>query len=170
MPSTSPPSATSFTSDHVGGLRRSLYVALALMLLTLGLVGVVVPGLPTTPFVLLASYLLARSWPRLNERLMRSRLLGPLLRDWQQHRAVSLRVKIAAVLMVLLALAVVVGVANLPAPLLACVVLGVAVGLTVIYRIPTRRQSATNHDYFAASVNTRCNVGRSCCSSASNAS
>jgi uncharacterized membrane protein YbaN (DUF454 family) len=116
-----------------------VYLGLASVFLGLAFAGVILPGLPTTPFVLLASYFLSRSWPRLNEKLLSSKLLGPVLRDWQQHRAVSLRVKLFAITMVLAAVSLIVYRGQLSEVLLMTVIAAAVVGLTVIYRLPTRK-------------------------------
>lgn len=73
-------------------VRVVLWIAGALALL-LGLIGVVLPGLPTTPFVLLAGACFVRASPRSHAWLLRSRLFGPLLREWEQHRSIPRRVK-----------------------------------------------------------------------------
>lgn len=78
---------------QVAGLRRWLFVALGGVFVALGLVGVALPGIPTTPFLLLASYFFVRSSPALHQRLLRSKLFGPTLRDWQRHRGVKRRTK-----------------------------------------------------------------------------
>ena len=85
-----------FTEDPVnvvGGLRRWLFVALGIGFVALAAVGVVVPGIPTTPFLLVASYFLLRSSPRLHIRLLRSRTFGPVLHNWHANRALTRRVK-----------------------------------------------------------------------------
>ena len=79
-PSASPPA-------RVHGLRRILYLGLAAGSFGMSIVGVILPGIPTVPFLLLTSYYLIRSSPALNERLLRSRLFGQMLRDWNEHRA-----------------------------------------------------------------------------------
>ena len=57
------------------------------------------PGLPTTPFVLLAAFAFLRSSERFHKWLLRSKLFGPVLVAWEGHRALpSRRVKIVAVL------------------------------------------------------------------------
>jgi hypothetical protein len=66
---------------------------LAYASLVLGLVGVVVPGLPTVPFVLLSAYAAARGSQRLHRWLLAHRQFGPMIRDWQAHGAVSRRAK-----------------------------------------------------------------------------
>ena len=77
---------------------RPLWILIGLTSLALGIVGVVVPLLPTTPFVLLSAYCFARSSPRLHDRLMANRTFGPLIRNWEQHRAIAPRAKLLAVL------------------------------------------------------------------------
>lgn len=69
---------------------------LAYASLGLGLVGVLVPGLPTVPFVLLSAYAAARGSQRLHRRLLAHRRFGPMIRDWQAHGAVGRRAKVLA--------------------------------------------------------------------------
>lgn len=80
----------------VSSLKRGLYLLLAGLSLTLGLIGIVLPGLPTTPFVLLAAWAAARSSRRLHDWLAGHRLFGPMIRDWEARGAVSRRAKRAA--------------------------------------------------------------------------
>ncbi|MCZ2499023.1 DUF454 family protein [Xylophilus sp. Kf1] len=75
---------------------RWLLLAFSALCLALGLVGVVVPGMPTTVFILLAAWAAARSSPRLHGWLMDHRLFGPMLRHWQDGRTVSRRAKWSA--------------------------------------------------------------------------
>lgn len=72
---------------------------LAYASLGLGIVGIVVPGLPTVPFVLLSAYAAARGSQRLHRKLLAHAQFGPMIRDWQAHRAVSRRAKVLAVSM-----------------------------------------------------------------------
>ncbi|MEG3191741.1 YbaN family protein [Lysobacter sp. D1-1-M9] len=69
---------------------------LAYASLGLGLAGVLVPGLPTVPFVLLSAYAAARGSQRLHRRLLAHRQFGPMIRDWQAHGAVGRRAKVLA--------------------------------------------------------------------------
>ncbi|HVI24886.1 MAG TPA: YbaN family protein [Xanthomonadaceae bacterium] len=74
---------------------------LAYASLALGLVGIVVPGLPTVPFVLLAAWAAARGSTKLHRWLLAHRQFGPMIRDWQAQGAVSRRSKwLASVMMV----------------------------------------------------------------------
>jgi uncharacterized membrane protein YbaN (DUF454 family) len=71
---------------------------LAYTALALGIVGIVVPGLPTVPFVLLAAFAAARGSRRLHDRLLADPRFGPMIRDWQAQGAVSRRAKWLATL------------------------------------------------------------------------
>src|SRR3954454_8354180 len=82
------------------GPRRRLYLAGGLLSVGMAYLGAVLPGLPTTPWVLLASYCFSKSSPRLERWLKRSPLFGRLLRDWDEHRGVRRPVKVAAVCLV----------------------------------------------------------------------
>lgn len=55
----------------------------------LGAVGVVVPGLPTTPFMLLALWAFSRSSQRFHDWLYNHRLFGPPLQKWEEHKVIS---------------------------------------------------------------------------------
>lgn len=94
MPSADPP-----RPDPPPTRLRWAWWLLAYACLGLGLVGIVVPGLPTVPFVLLAAYAAARGSQRLHGRLLAHAQFGPVIRDWQAHGAVSRRAKVLAVTM-----------------------------------------------------------------------
>lgn len=71
---------------------------LAYVSLGLGLVGIVVPGLPTVPFVLLSAFAAARGSRKLHAWLLAHRQFGPMIRDWQAQGAVSRSAKRTATL------------------------------------------------------------------------
>jgi hypothetical protein len=76
---------------------RSVYLLLGWSFFGLGAVGVVVPGLPTTPFMLLALWAFSRGSTRLHDWLYTHRLFGPPLNQWRSHRVIPLRVKLLAI-------------------------------------------------------------------------
>src|SRR5690606_10550488 len=107
--------------------------------LGLGIVGVVLPGLPTTPFVLLAAACYAKASPRLHRRLSAHRLFGPIVRDWEQHRSLSKRTKAVALVTMLATLCLSAwGLRERPVLLLVVLIAG-AIGAAVVLRIPTRK-------------------------------
>ncbi len=69
---------------------------LAYASLGMGIVGVFVPGLPTTVFILIAAYAASRGSERLHRYLVTHPRFGPMIHDWHRHRAVSRRAKWAA--------------------------------------------------------------------------
>lgn len=75
---------------------RWVWWLLAYASLGLGIVGVFVPGLPTTVFVLISAWAAAQGSERLHGWLLAHPRFGPLIRDWQAHRAVPRKAKWAA--------------------------------------------------------------------------
>ncbi len=70
--------------------------------LAIGFVGIVLPLLPTTPFVLLAAFCFSRGSVRCEQWLLAHPRFGPMVRGWQANRAVPLRAKQAATAMMAL--------------------------------------------------------------------
>jgi len=123
------------------GLRSAVYVTLGCLFVGLGVLGAMLPVLPTTPFLLLASYFFVRSSPRLHGWLLRSPLLGPFLRDWHQHRGVRPRVKVVAVVVLLLAVTASIVWGDLSWPFLVLLLLLAAIGLSVVLWLPVIRDA-----------------------------
>ena len=104
----------------------------------LAALGVFLPLLPTTPFLLVAAACFARSSPRFYRALLGNRVFGPLIRDWREHRAVPLRAKLMAISAIVLVLgsSVLFAVSH-PAPRLGLASFGA--GLCIwLWRLPTR--------------------------------
>jgi uncharacterized membrane protein YbaN (DUF454 family) len=76
---------------------RWLWLLAGLLLSAVGLIGVVVPLLPTTIFLILAAGCFARSSPALEARLLDDPRVGPAIRDWRERGAISPRGKLLAV-------------------------------------------------------------------------
>lgn len=118
------------------GWRRALLLVAAVMTLILGLLGIVLPGLPTTPFVLLASYCLLRSSPALHERLIHGRLFGGVLRDWHLHRGIRPHIRYKASVVVLLVVGASLAFTNLPLGAKLAIAAVAACGIAYIWRLP----------------------------------
>ena len=73
---------------------------IGVLALALGIVGIFVPVLPTTPLLLLSAWAFFRSSPRLYEWLINHPRLGEYIRNFREHRAIPLRVKIISITMV----------------------------------------------------------------------
>jgi uncharacterized protein len=75
---------------------RYLLLVFAALCVALGIIGIFVPGLPTTVFILIAGWAAARSSPRFAAWLENHETFGPMIRDWRERGAVSRRAKISA--------------------------------------------------------------------------
>jgi hypothetical protein len=83
---------------YPGGVRltRPLYVALGSLSVAVGAVGVVVPGLPTTVFLLIALWCFTKASPRMEAWLREHSVFGPYLAAWERDRSVPRAAKVAA--------------------------------------------------------------------------
>jgi uncharacterized membrane protein YbaN (DUF454 family) len=122
--------------EGVQGARRALYLSAAACCFALAVLGILLPGLPTTPWLLVTSYLLSRASPRLNRLLLSNRVCGPLLSHWHRHRGVTWPVKISAMAMCMVAVAWVVVYSTLPTPAIAGVVVAALIGMAIVWRLP----------------------------------
>jgi uncharacterized membrane protein YbaN (DUF454 family) len=77
-------------SQNKQSILRYLYILIGGIAVLLGIIGVVVPGLPTTPFVLLASWCFYKSSPRLQAWLLQS-FLGKYIRDYKKKGGLTTR-------------------------------------------------------------------------------
>lgn len=119
-------------------MRPLLWLAGSAALL-LGIIGIVVPGLPTTPFVLLAGACYVRASPRAHAWLLRNPTFGPMLREWEQHRSIARRVKrISLATMILTGGLSVWLLADSPW-LQGLVLAAMGIGAWVVGRLPTRQ-------------------------------
>ncbi|QLK60278.1 DUF454 family protein [Enterobacteriaceae bacterium Kacie_13] len=87
-------------------MKRVLLIILGWICVVLATLGVVLPLLPTTPFLLLAAWCFARSSPRFHHWLLHRSWFGSYLRHWQQHRALPKGAKPKAVVLILVTFAI----------------------------------------------------------------
>lgn len=85
---------------------RLLFAGLGTLFVLLGFVGVFLPVLPTTPFLLLAAACYARASRRIFGWLLNHRRFGPLIREWREHRSMPYRAKRTALLLIALSFTV----------------------------------------------------------------
>jgi len=93
---------------------KLLYFVLGWVFFGIGAIGVVVPGLPTTTFMLLALWAFSKSSKRFHDWLYHHPRFGPPLQDWKQHQVISRPVKIFAITMMVGALFYLVWVSGAP--------------------------------------------------------
>ena len=68
-----------------GKISRPFFLTLGYVSLGLGVIGLLLPVLPTTPFILLAAFAFSKSSEKLHGWLLNHRLYGPLITNWQRH-------------------------------------------------------------------------------------
>jgi hypothetical protein len=78
---------------------RYLLMALGMLFLALGLLGIFVPLLPTTPFLLLAAWCFGKSSKRFHDWLLQHRWFGPPIKDWQRYHVIRTKFKLLATAM-----------------------------------------------------------------------
>lgn len=83
---------------------KKILAFLGCISLVLGIIGAFLPVLPTTPFLLLSSYLFMKSSDRLYHWLNNHRILGPYIQDFMVHKAIPLHAKIIAISMLWISL------------------------------------------------------------------
>ncbi|NDV56938.1 YbaN family protein [Bacteroides sp. 519] len=76
---------------------KILYIILGSISLVLGIIGIFVPLLPTTPFLLLTATLYFQGSPQLYNWLLNHKYLGPYIRNFRENKAIPLRAKIVSV-------------------------------------------------------------------------
>ncbi|WP_429118676.1 YbaN family protein [Aeromonas veronii] len=87
-------------------MKRWCLMALGWLAFATGIVGIVLPLLPTTPFMLLAAALFARSSPRFHHWLLTHPWFGPPIVDWQQYRGIRRQARRRAIIFILLTFSV----------------------------------------------------------------
>ncbi len=118
------------------GWKRVWFLAVGQVSVGLAVLGVFLPLLPTTPFLLLAAYCFLRSSPASYHWLVTHPLLGQFLKDWQLHRAIRRSVKATASITIICLAGATWWLT--PNSVLRCLtLLGSAIGLIVILRLPT---------------------------------
>ncbi|MGL5007673.1 MAG: DUF454 family protein [Plesiomonas sp.] len=114
---------------------RWFYIATGCLAVILGVIGVILPLLPTTPFLLLALACFARSSPRCHDWLMYRSPFAVLLQQWQHNRTIPKAAKLRAICFVLCSFAVSIGFVSLNVVKIILVLLCMVI-LYLLWRIP----------------------------------
>jgi len=85
--------------------KRIIFISLGIFFVVLGIIGIFIPVLPTTPFLILAAALFARSSQRFYTWLLSNRLFGKILRDYRSGKGIPIKVKVYLLVLLWLTLA-----------------------------------------------------------------
>jgi len=80
----------------------SLYKLLGFIFLGLGVIGVFLPLLPTTPFLLVSAGCFAKSSDKWHQWLLSNKIFGTIIKDWQERKCISISTKIIAISLIVL--------------------------------------------------------------------
>jgi uncharacterized protein len=122
------------------GLARAAWATAGVGCVTVGSIGVVVPGLPTTIFFIGAAACFTRSSPRLEAWVLGLPSIGPAVRDYRAGLGMPLRAKVLAITMLTVFVSLSAWLIG-SWPLRAVLVTAGAIGAIVILRTPTRRRA-----------------------------
>ena len=116
---------------------RGLFIAIGWLCVASGAIGVVLPGWPTTIWIILATYFFARSSPRFYNWVMNHRVFGPLIRDWRDGKGMTARAKTVAVTTIVLTISI--SIAVIPVVWVKALLLAIMLILcTYLLRLPTK--------------------------------
>jgi uncharacterized membrane protein YbaN (DUF454 family) len=133
-------------SECVEDWKRIVYLGMAGVFFLAGVLGALLPLLPATPFLLLASFFLSKSSPRLNRALLGSRIFGSILRDWHEHGGIRGSVRIKAVAAVVLVVSVTLFVSELSRAAMISLVFLALVGILVVLKLPSATGAGAEHE------------------------
>ena len=118
-------------------LRRTLFLTIGCLAVVAGTIGIVVPGLPTTGFFVLAAACFARSSPRFERWVLDLPTVGPLVRDYRAGLGMPRRAKVVAITMMVVACSL--SAWAVGPPIGAAILLAGAIGTWYVgWRVPTR--------------------------------
>ncbi|MEX0959377.1 MAG: YbaN family protein [Burkholderiales bacterium] len=123
---------------HDSPFMRALYLCLGTACVALGGIGLLMPVLPTTPFLLVAAACYARASPRFYNTLLNHPSFGPLIVEWRRYRSIPWRVKLIAISLMSATLATSILIfVEYPPLRIALAFLGIMLAIW-LYRIPSR--------------------------------
>lgn len=119
-------------------VKRRLFIICGLAASGLGGIGIILPLLPATPFFLLALFCFARSSDRLHRWLLNNRICGEHLKNYLEHRTVSLYIKVSSMALLWASLGIsAIIVHKIWVSIMLCVVgVGVSIHLLMLRTIP----------------------------------
>ena len=124
------------------------YIALGWLSLGLGIVGIVVPLLPTTPFILLSAFCVSRSSRRFHLWLLNHKVFGSIVRDWERDGVISLKAKILASVSMISMVSLSLYLVALPMFAIVMITLTIVAVLLFIWTRPSQPRAILNKSHY----------------------
>jgi uncharacterized membrane protein YbaN (DUF454 family) len=128
------------TRSFTGSMKKGIYFIIGCISLAAGIIGVFLPVIPTTPFVLLSGWCFFRSSERLYQWVISNETFGPTIENYHSGKGIAVKTKIRGVVMMWLTITVSVYFYITNIYLIALLYL-MSIGVTIyIYRLPTIKE------------------------------
>lgn len=119
-------------------ITRTLYLIAGWLCILLGIIGAVLPLIPTTPFILVAAFCFSRSSERLHQYLLNNKIFGKVIKDWENDGVIPFKVKLLATSMMLVMVSYPLFFKTFHMGLKAMVVITVLMVMTYIWTRPSQ--------------------------------
>ena len=116
-------------------IKHYLLIITGLLSVLLGIIGAILPILPTTPFLILALTCFAKSSPKFHQMLLNNPWFGESLQQWEQSRSITRATKIKAMLLIVMTFALSIGILQDKLQLQLGLLLLMSILLTFIWRL-----------------------------------
>ena len=129
--------------------KKKLFIAFGFVTLTLGVIGIFLPVLPTTPFLLLSAAAWMKSSDRFYSWLIRNRFLGTYIRNYREKRGITLRHKIITISFLWIGIGyttIFVSTSLWLSLVLFVIATGVTIHLLILRTLPAEKKGADGHE------------------------
>jgi uncharacterized membrane protein YbaN (DUF454 family) len=133
------------TNNNCMNLIKTILISLGTLSLCLGIIGIVIPGLPTTPFLLLTAGLYVRSSDRLYQKLISNKWVGPCIIEYRKNEGLTLKDKFYAIVLMWSMIAIsCILLITIPSVKLIVLIAGIIGTIVMGFLIPTNNISNRN--------------------------
>ncbi|MDJ0803932.1 MAG: YbaN family protein [Desulfobacterales bacterium] len=121
-------------------LQKNIFVILGWFFTLLGIIGVILPLLPTTPFLIVALVFFSKSSPRFHQMLLNNAWVGPTLKQWEATKTLSRKTKYKAIVLIVITFSVSIAIFHTDLLVQLLLVFLCIVLLIIIWRINERAE------------------------------
>ena len=105
-------------------MKKKIYFIIGIISVLLGSIGIFLPLLPTTPFLLLAAYCFSKSSEKFHKALLENKIFGQYIRDYQEKKGITLKNKIIAISVLIASISFsILKISNLHLRIFLCIIL-----------------------------------------------